>query len=694
MQTDVSAGAASATTGKNSERKWCKFCDKAFSNTSNLRKHVKNVHGEGALQHVKDEEALTMKVRSFSCDLCPKHFVILRDLRRHHVDEHNFEEEVENLVFDSNTEFCTWKDGEESRTCCHFIASTGRKESASSVFKRYLHCHHSGTHKELPIEQRQRQKKGQGSCRIGKHCSATLEVTEKDSKVYVVFQKKHYGHFNEVCHQRLSQDEARVLAGRLAEGVPAKTVVHNIRADTSGSSPRMQLVTTKDLRNIADKFRIGKEEQRDPDDFKSVDLWVEEMRAENESPLLYYMKKGDPNSHDGDFELALMTFPQRELLSKLGTEKLCIDSTHGTNKYKFQLTTLLTISEDGSGIPCAYVISKRVNMGTMVRFFEAIKEKTNTVQCQAFMSDDAPVYGNAWEQVMGTLKSRLLCSWHVLHNWGARLNTVPNKDCRDTIRDMLHTLMKCTDETEFQQLLPAFLSIYSKEQQLNRLAPKELEELDGFIRYFEKTYAKRACQWAYCYRQYIGLTTNNHLESMHKTLKYSHFGGKINGRLDKLIKVLFYLTSDKLYNRAIALMKGGADHRKSVLFGRHKVGIELCKTSTERVGDGQWHVKSQSLVNFKHTVQRTSKSCSGCELHCKQCEACHNMFTCTCVDHAMHAHMCKHMHAVALIQQYIVLVMLALQEACCIFVCRAEWAAKLFYRELNFYTRLAIQILG
>ncbi|KAK8766943.1 hypothetical protein V5799_006275, partial [Amblyomma americanum] len=103
METDMSAGAGSATTSKNSERKWSKFCDKAFSNTSNLRKHVKNVHGEGPLQDVKDEEAPTMKVRSFLCDLCPKHFVVLRDLRRHHVEEHNFEEEVENLVFDSNT---------------------------------------------------------------------------------------------------------------------------------------------------------------------------------------------------------------------------------------------------------------------------------------------------------------------------------------------------------------------------------------------------------------------------------------------------------------------------------------------------------------------------------------------------------------------------------------------------------------
>uniref|UniRef100_A0A023FCE9 Uncharacterized protein n=1 Tax=Amblyomma cajennense TaxID=34607 RepID=A0A023FCE9_AMBCJ len=84
------------------------------------------------------------------------------------------------------------------------------------------------------------------------------------------------------------------------------------------------------------------------------------------------------------------------------------------------------------------------------------------------MSDDAPIYGSAWEQVMGPLRSRLLCSWQVLHNWSTHLNTVTNKDCRSTTRDMLHTLMKWTDETESQQLLPA-LGIHSKEHQLNCL---------------------------------------------------------------------------------------------------------------------------------------------------------------------------------------------------------------------------------
>lgn len=43
------------------------------------------------------------------------------------------------------------------------------------------------------------------------------------------------------------------------------------------------------------------------------------------SPLLCYKKVGDPTNNGGNFELALMTFRQMELLRKLGTQKLCID---------------------------------------------------------------------------------------------------------------------------------------------------------------------------------------------------------------------------------------------------------------------------------------------------------------------------------------------------------------------------------
>lgn len=448
--------------------------------------------------------------------------------------------------------------------------------------------------------------------------------------------------------------------------MPPKTILQKIKAGTSAASSRMKLVTREDLRNIRDKYNIDKAERRHPDDFTSVELWVKEMeekdlntgnelmspenepsKAGSDSPLLYYRKEGDPSSSEGNFELALMTFPQRELLCKLGIEKLCIDSTHGTNRYKFQLTTLLTISEDGCGIPCAYLISKRVNTETMVRFFEAIKGKVGVIECKAFMSDDAPVYGNTWEQMMGPLKNRWLCIWHVMRSWNAHLNMISSIKYRNVTRETLHALINA-DETEIDKKVKEFLNLPSKLHTQNNLASKDLEDLESFTKYFEKTYAKRVLQWAYCYRKQVGLTTNNHIESMHKTLKYSYFGGQVNVRLDKLIYVLFTLTADKLFNRAVALIKGKVDHRKSAIFKKHKAGIDIQTSDIDRVGDGVWQVKSQSIVNFHHIVKKTGRTCTGCELHCKHCEACHNIYTCTCLDHVTYVHMCKHIHAVAL----------------------------------------------
>ncbi|KAH7974224.1 hypothetical protein HPB49_012268 [Dermacentor silvarum] len=73
---------------------------------------------------------------------------------------------------------------------------------------------------------------------------------------------------------------------------------------------------------------------------------------------------------------------------------------------------------------------------------------------------------------------------------------------------------------------------------------------------------------------------------MHKTLKYSYFGGQVNVRLDKLIYVLFTLTADKLFNRAVALIKGKVDHRKSAIFKKHKAGVDIQTSDIDRVGDG------------------------------------------------------------------------------------------------------------
>lgn len=215
---------------------------------------------------------------------------------------------------------------------------------------------------------------------------------------------------------------------------------------------------------------------------------------------------------------------------------------------------------------------------------------------------------------------------------------------------MLDTLVKCTNVAEFEQMLQAFLNLGSKEQETDSLTPKELEQLEKFMKYFAKTYAIRAHQWAYCYRSNVGLTTNNHIESMHKSLKYSYFAGKVNQRLDRLLLVLFSFKADKLFSRAIALVKGKGDHRKTALFKKYKAGLEILPSNIVKVRHGQWKVESQSKTGSHYTVERTEVICTGCELHYKQCEACHHMCACTCLDHVMHAHMCKHTHAVVSVE--------------------------------------------
>lgn len=82
----------------------------------------------------------------------------------------------------------------ERQTGSSFIASTGKRQCAPVGVKHYFYCHRSEKYEFAPVDQRQRRKKTQGTCKIGQHCFASLKAIERDGKVSVKFQKKHYGH--------------------------------------------------------------------------------------------------------------------------------------------------------------------------------------------------------------------------------------------------------------------------------------------------------------------------------------------------------------------------------------------------------------------------------------------------------------------------------------------------------------------
>lgn len=70
-----------------------------------------------------------------------------------------------------------------------------------------------------------------------------------------------------------------------------------------------------------------------------------------------------------------------------------------------------------------------------------------------------------------------------------------------------------------------------------------------FSDYFKKMYAKRPEKWAFCHKGYLGLNTNMHLESFHKTFKYNYLGGKQVKRVDETLHMLIKFQRDSMFSR-------------------------------------------------------------------------------------------------------------------------------------------------
>jgi len=218
-----------------------------------------------------------------------------------------------------------------------------------------------------------------------------------------------------------------------------------------------------------------------------------------------------------DFMLIILTETQKEVLKKFGSGKLCIDSTHGTNQYNFNLTTIVVIDEFGEGYPAAFCISTKIDEVHMTVFFSKIKEAIGCLAPNVFMSDDAAAFWNAWIKTMYPIpKFHLLCKWHIDNNWRKNLKKIAGTQIvKAYIYKTLRVLLEEPNETQFETLLNSFLCKLEEEPALH-----------DFKAYFVSHYVYRKKLWAACYRQQVMLNTNMVLEAFHKTLKYVYLKGK------------------------------------------------------------------------------------------------------------------------------------------------------------------------
>ena len=98
-------------------------------------------------------------------------------------------------------------------------------------------------------------------------------------------------------------------------------------------------------------------------------------------------------------------------------------------------------------------------------------------------------------------------------------------------------------------------------------------------------------------------------------------------------------------------IKGKTTHRKSEKNKRRKSALAIADTcQVLELSKEEWKVQLQGNQVVFHIVQLFQSSCT-CKLSCCHYGACVDMYSCSCLDSAIHNTACKHSHLVHMKQK-------------------------------------------
>ncbi|GFS42637.1 MULE domain-containing protein [Trichonephila inaurata madagascariensis] len=244
------------------------------------------------------------------------------------------------------------------------------------------HCCRSGTFK--PKGKGLKNLKSQGSAKIGISCPAVIKVRQSTENVVVQYFPKHQNHETQLEHLRLSESDSTAIAEKKLLLTVAERCI----------------LKKKDIHNIKRDFNINGYVKRHEVDAVSVRLWAQEMKNNGENCIVFFKEHGqlanDYCLKDEDFVLVIMIDFQKEMITKYGKDKICINGTHGLSSYDFNLYSVLVVDKHKNGIPVAFCFSNRSSEDVFKIYFSAIKITVGKIETTTFMTDDAPAFYNAW----------------------------------------------------------------------------------------------------------------------------------------------------------------------------------------------------------------------------------------------------------------------------------------------------------
>lgn len=351
------------------------------------------------------------------------------------------------------------------------------------------------------------------------------------------------------------------------------------------------------------------------------------MERENYNPVLRFKRQGEKSTHTGGVELndfiwGIQTEFQQGMFVQYANKLVCVDATHGTNAYGFQLITTLVIDDCDKGIPVARLISNKESRDVLRVIFSSIREKCGDVKTEIVMTDDAEAYHNAWISAFSRPDKKLLSSWPVDRNWRRKINEHVQDSKLKLLYAALKSLQNETSEAEFRRSLQKFLAWLS-------------DVSEAMATYFEREYTRRPREWASCFRVGTRTNTNVFVESFHRTLKEVYFERKQNRRVDHLLFKLRKISKDKAYEQWIKAEKGKATVRQREKIKRHKQAELVPTGALSKKDTHSREVQSCKEKRKVYCMRRITSTVCTCLLKCSSCMACVHSFDCTFLNYSV-----------------------------------------------------------
>ncbi|KAL3688439.1 hypothetical protein R1sor_014748 [Riccia sorocarpa] len=271
-------------------------------------------------------------------------------------------------------------------------------------------------------------------------------------------------------------------------------------------------LSLKDVLNIQQQLR-----RFDPghaaDDAVATRNWTKL----NSEKVVLYQEQSQKESRP--FLLAWQTEWMVGKLATLGHgSTVSTDATFGTNKYGFQLVTMVCFDAFQNGIPCLWAIIERHEAVDLVTILTEVKKKVNAYRVDTlkspdswrpscFLVDDAKEENIALREVFPDMPVNL-CLWHVRQAWLKKLHSlVKDPFGKAEMNRTLGQIMYCTSDEDPWMLSREFMLKWKDEV--------------SFIQYYERNWHNRTERWAKGFRAYAHANQDSQgsIERWHATLK-------------------------------------------------------------------------------------------------------------------------------------------------------------------------------